>query len=616
MLKRVEPGQLNDFFLPLSGRREKGVYFCRIAGYSPEVEAFIKQYYEAARRNGVIIDGRIPNPDTNQLAYFSEMMGAQFQMAPAFLDQRLAKWLPRMSQGQRETVVSAIYSTLQDMQRSGKNENMLRNAYIKYMCWLYYKFERIVNQLGSETLPKILYDGSVSHYELQLLLVLSRAGADIVLLERAGDGPYLQLDSQSAWTTLWQTPDMTPFPEQFNLKWLQQELMKQANRQRLYGTPPAVTNCTNAWMKKPQLGEVLTPFRDRGPDSRFFCNAFLFQHGVEDKLLFSNDLFTFYQQLKSEGRRVCLLNGGIPAPTPEEISAIRRQNYQNVDQLAAGLVPNIQYPESADLQRLMVKAFVDLILEESKSCEGSLSRLTNRAVYLLVWLRRYQKELFGRWKMPEVAVFLLFGKCASANEALFLRFLARLPVDVVLLIPNRNEGCTLSDPTLLTLEFEDSLPMERFPGEPSQVREAIQTAAADREIGVLLITEKLAALCHMFRERAGDLKALAESFRPLLVSADELAYDEKACAKNLTDASKAHLNAVAELFAACDPFDAPSLEAALHGYIEGNGLKFKDVAPALRTALMGFMGGPHLPEIMAFLGKDASLARIRRAAGM
>lgn len=212
MLKRVEPGQLNDFFLPLSGRREKGVYFCRIAGYSPEIEAFIKQYYEAARRNGVIIDGRIPNPDTNQLAYFSEMMGTQFQMDPAFLDQRLGKWLPRMSQGQRETVVSAIYSTLQDMQRSGKNENMLRNAYIKYMCWLYYKFERIVNQLGSETLPKILYDGSVSHYELQLLLVLSRAGADIVLLERAGDAPYLQLDSQSAWTTLWQTPDMTPFP--------------------------------------------------------------------------------------------------------------------------------------------------------------------------------------------------------------------------------------------------------------------------------------------------------------------------------------------------------------------------------------------------------------------
>ena len=90
---------------------------------------------------------------------------------------------------------------------------------------------------------------------------------------------------------------------------------------------------------------------------------------------------------------------------------------------------------------------------------------------------------------------------------------------------------------------------------------------------------------------------------------------KKACAKNLTDASKAHLNAVAELFAACDPFDAPSLEAALHGYIEGNGLKFKDVAPGPAHGPHGLHGRPHLPEIMAFLGKDASLARIRRAAG-
>ena len=60
--------------------------------------------------------------------------------------------------------------------------------------------------------------------------------------------------------------------------------------------------------------------------------------------------------------------------------------------------------------------------------------------------------------------------------------------------------------------------------------------------------------------------------------------------------------------------DLSVLEAALQGYIEGNGLKFKDVAPALRTALMGFMGGPHLPEIMAFLGKEETLARLARAA--
>lgn len=48
--------------------------------------------------------------------------------------------------------------------------------------------------------------------------------------------------------------------------------------------------------------------------------------------------------------------------------------------------------------------------------------------------------------------------------------------------------------------------------EPSQVREAIRTAAADREIGVLLITEKLAALC---QDLIAPMKRTAQ--RPLVV---------------------------------------------------------------------------------------------------
>jgi hypothetical protein len=65
MLKHIKPEKLDDFFIPLSGRREKGAYFCRIAGYSPAIERFIKAYYDVARRAGVIIDGKIPNPDSH-----------------------------------------------------------------------------------------------------------------------------------------------------------------------------------------------------------------------------------------------------------------------------------------------------------------------------------------------------------------------------------------------------------------------------------------------------------------------------------------------------------------------------------------------------------------------
>lgn len=478
--------KLDSYFAPLGERPGRCVYFYRFAGTSPEVTAFVRRYYEAARRSGVIIDGRIPNPDTNQLAYLSEMMGMDFRLDKAFLNQRLAKWLPRMSAAQREAVAAAIFATLEDMLRQGKNENMLRNTYIKYMCWLYYRFERILNQLGAESPPKILYDGAVSHYELQLLVVLSRAGADIAMLERSGDGGYLQLDPSSQYSRLYQAAGLEPFPAYFNLKWIQSEIARELERQRLYGAPPGVEPCTNAWMKRPELNEVLTGVRARGEEPRFFYNCFLAQYGAEDKLTYSNELFTFYQQLRGQKRRICVVSGGIPVPTPEEVAAIRRKSYQSAEQLTAGLIPNIQYTASAQLQRLMVKAFADIVLAEGNQPGVSLSRLTNQAVYLLCWLRRYQKELFESWKLPEIAVFILFGRCATEHEARFLRLLAKLPVDVILIQPNLNEGGCLKDPSLLELRYENSLSVEAFPAEAAQVRVSTAAYQAERDLDTLM----------------------------------------------------------------------------------------------------------------------------------
>ena len=115
--------------------------------------------------------------------------------------------------------------------------------------------------------------------------------------------------------------------------------------------------------------------------------------------------------------------------------------------------------------------------------------------------------------------------------------------------------------------------------------------------------EKLEPLCLMFRERANNLKALAEAFRPLVVPAAELTYTEKDAAKHFTEGGKAHLRALAGVFSACESFSAAALEAALNAYVADNGLKFKEVAPPLRTALMGFMGGSHLNEIMFHAGR-------------
>lgn len=483
-LGRIE--KLHDYFSACSRRREQAVFFYRVAGYSGEVAAFLTQYDQAARTNGVVIEGRIPNPDPKQLDYLAEMMGSDFQLDAGFLTQKLTRWLPRLTGAQREAVVTAMTATLQDLQAHGKNENMLRNAYIKYMCWLYYKFERILGRLGGDELPKILYDGTVSSYELQLLVILARAGADIVLLERAGDAGYLRCDPTSQYAQLYQAPGLTPFPADFSLRQLREQGRQQAERQKLYGAPAGIAPCTNAWMKAPDVKEILTAVRARGDDPKLFYNAFVVQYGVEDKLLFPSDMVAFYQQLKREGRKVCLENGRLPPPTPEEIAAVRRRNHQTAEQLAADLAANLQYPNNQQLQTLMRQAFLDVVLEEDKAVGGNLNRLLNKAVYLVAWMKRYQKDLFQNWQAPEVGVFLLFGACSGDNEALFLRLLAKLPVDVLVLLPDLNAPCVLKDPALLDLHKEHSLPMTDFPVEPSQMR--VRTAAyqAEREMDSIL----------------------------------------------------------------------------------------------------------------------------------
>ena len=288
---------LDDFFLELDKRKEKKIYFYRINGYTQEVADFIKKYYEAARKSGVIIEGKIPNPDEKNLAYYNEIMGMDFQMSNEFILTSLKKWLPRMNDYQRENVAISIYDTLDSLRKSGKNENMLKNAYIKFMCWLYYKFERIVNILGENNIPKILYEGEISNYELLLITVLAKAGCDVVLLQYHGDQKYLQLDSTSIMSDNLIIQGMEAFPEQFNLKWIMKKIQEEFNNQRLYGDKPNLINCTNAWIEGKALVDIQKSIMARGDDPKLFYNCYCRINGVEDKLTYMNDLFKFYENI-------------------------------------------------------------------------------------------------------------------------------------------------------------------------------------------------------------------------------------------------------------------------------------------------------------------------------
>ena len=486
MLEHVKIRQMDDFFLDLGSRSSRGVFFYRINGYNEQVDKFLKRYYETARTAGVIIEGRIANPNEQNLSYFGEIMGMDFQLNRDFLSAKLAKWLPRMDENQHSAVAGAIYDTLEQLAKSGKNENMLKNVYVKFMCWLYYKFERIVNQLSHEKIPKILYEGEISNYELLLIRVLSGAGCDVVLLQYSGDQSYQRLDPDSCYSDVLNLPGLVAFPDQFSLKRMREEIKREFEQEKLYGVKPSVINCTNAWIPGEGLNDIKIPFGARGQDTHLFYNCYCRINGVEDKLTYPNELYQLYLELKNSKRRVVILAQEIPQPSVEEIGQIKRRSYTNQEQMIQDLVGNLRNVSQLELQRLMVKSFVDVLLEEAGQAGMSLNKLTNRGVYLLCWIKRYQEQLFSQWKLPEISCFIYLGGCKNSNEALWLRFLARLPVDVLILVPDLNEKCCLKDRLLYEVNYSNSLRLDRYPKESTEVQLGTAAYYAERELDTMM----------------------------------------------------------------------------------------------------------------------------------
>ena len=477
---------LDDYFKELNARHEKGVFFYRINGYNEAIRDFISKYYEEARLHGVVIEGKIPNPDEKNLEYYEEIMGNDFGMSMGFLLTSLGKWLPRMNDYQKNNVASAIYDTLEQMRKEGKNENMLRNAYIKFMCWLYYKFERIVNRLGENQIPKILYEGDVSKYELKLLSILSGAGCDIVLLQYQGDDNYRKLDAESKVSLNLTAGNMQPFPQGFSLRTLKEEKKREMDAERLYGQKPQVLNCTNAWIKGNGLEDLMMSPMIRGNDSNLYYNCFYRINGVQDKLTYLNELYQFQLKIKQNNRKIVIVEYTIPKPTMEEINAIRRQNYSSMEQMLMDIASNFNSISNLELQRIMRKAFLDILLEVSKSTGMNLNKLTNKAVYLLCWLKRYQGALFSNWKMPEIGCFVYLGGCKDENEAMLLRCLARLPVDVLILNPGGNVKCCLEDNFLFEQNYTDTMVVENYPVTNTTIQMGTAAYHAERELDSIM----------------------------------------------------------------------------------------------------------------------------------
>lgn len=111
--------------------------------------------------------------------------------------------------------------------------------------------------------------------------------------------------------------------------------------------------------------------------------------------------------------------------------------------------------------------------------------------------------------------------------------------------------------------------------------------------------------------RSKTLKDMAED--ALFYFQDEIVYEEKAAKKFLTPASLDPIRLLIKELESLSEFDEVNIEAAFKTVMEKTGLKLGKIAQPVRVALTGRTASPGIFEIMAIIGKDRVINRLKEA---
>ena len=132
-----------------------------------------------------------------------------------------------------------------------------------------------------------------------------------------------------------------------------------------------------------------------------------------------------------------------------------------------------------------------------------------------------------------------------------------------------------------------------------------------RSHGVQDSFERIVKVCEMMKDRVSFVKEMW----PLCSFFFEAptAYDEKTVKKRWKEDSAQTLTALCEVLEGIDDFSLENQEKIVHEWIEKNELKLGNVMNAWRLCLVGEGKGPGMFDISAFLGKEETIRRTRKA---
>ena len=132
-----------------------------------------------------------------------------------------------------------------------------------------------------------------------------------------------------------------------------------------------------------------------------------------------------------------------------------------------------------------------------------------------------------------------------------------------------------------------------------------------REHGVKDSMERITQVVSMMKDRVSFVKELWPLCSFFFEAPTE--YDEKTVKKRWKEDSAQQLTELIGVLEALDDFSLANQEQVVHAWIEQKGYKLGNIMNAWRLTLVGEGKGPGMFDISAFLGKEETIRRMKRA---
>ena len=132
-----------------------------------------------------------------------------------------------------------------------------------------------------------------------------------------------------------------------------------------------------------------------------------------------------------------------------------------------------------------------------------------------------------------------------------------------------------------------------------------------KEHGIDAPMDKVVTVVGLMKGRVNFVKELWDTCKFFFVAPTE--YDPKTVQKRWKPDSAEMMTRLADLLESLDDFSLENQERVVMKWIEDNGLHTGNIMNAFRLTLVGEGKGPHMFDISSVLGKEETIARMRRA---